>query len=152
MTPLDCSPPGSSVHGTFQARELEWSGLPFPSSGHLPHPGIESESLALAGDSSPLSHQGSQIRGHYCTKQPHLKRVSVWDGFSPYMAPLLADSCVLLFPLFPISILSLLLSKTRNQLSSPDDMVCPGFSCCYFTEIDVAIDLRWVSQGISGLL
>ena len=45
-----------------------------------------------------------------------------------------------------------LLSKTGNQLSSPDDMVCPGFSYCCFTEIDVPIDLRWVSQGISGLL
>ena len=28
--PMDCSPPGSSVHGIFQARN--WSGLPFPSS------------------------------------------------------------------------------------------------------------------------
>ena len=27
----------------------------------------------------------------------------------------------------------------------------PGFSSCCFTEIDVPIDLRWVSQGISGL-
>ena len=45
-----------------------------------------------------------------------------------------------------------LLSKTGNQLSSPDDMGCPGFSSCCFTEIDVLIDLRWVSQGISGLL
>ena len=42
--------------------------------------------------------------------------------------------------------------KTGNQLSSPDDMGCPGFSSCCFTEIDVPIDLRWVSQGISGLL
>ena len=45
-----------------------------------------------------------------------------------------------------------LLSKTGNQLSSPDDMVCPGVSSCCFTEIDVPVDLRWVSQGISGLL
>ena len=43
-------------------------------------------------------------------------------------------------------------SKSGNQLSSPDDMVFPGFSSCCFTEIDVPIDLRWVSQGISGLL
>ena len=25
--PLDCSPPGSSVHGIFQARELEWGAI-----------------------------------------------------------------------------------------------------------------------------
>ena len=42
-------------------------------------------------------------------------------------------------------------AKTGNQLSSPDDMVCPDLSSCCFTEIDVPIDLRWVSQGISGL-
>ena len=43
-------------------------------------------------------------------------------------------------------------SKTGNQLSPPDDMGCPDLSSCCFTEIDVPIDLRWVSQGISGLL
>ena len=43
-------------------------------------------------------------------------------------------------------------SKTANQLSSPDDMGSLGYSSCCFTEIDVPIDLRWVSQGISGLL
>ena len=43
-------------------------------------------------------------------------------------------------------------SKTGNQLSSPDDMGCPDLSSSCFTEIDVPIDLRWVSQGISGLL
>ena len=36
-----------------------WSGLPFPSPGNLPNPGIELESSALQADSLPLSHQGS---------------------------------------------------------------------------------------------
>ena len=27
--PLDCSPPGSSVHGIFQARVLEWAAIAF---------------------------------------------------------------------------------------------------------------------------
>ena len=44
---MDCSPPGSSVHGISQPVML--SGLPFPSAGDLPDPGIESASLALAG-------------------------------------------------------------------------------------------------------
>ena len=26
---MDCSPPGSSVHGIFQARVLEWVAIPF---------------------------------------------------------------------------------------------------------------------------
>ena len=27
--PIDCSPPGSSIHGIFQARVLEWSATAF---------------------------------------------------------------------------------------------------------------------------
>ena len=38
--PMDCSPPGSTVCGIFQAR-IDWSGLPFPLPGDLPDPGIE---------------------------------------------------------------------------------------------------------------
>ena len=30
--PLDCSPPGSSVHGIFQARVLEWGAITFSES------------------------------------------------------------------------------------------------------------------------
>ena len=48
--PMDCSPPGSFVHGILQARILEW--VPCPPPGDLPNPGIESESLiapALTG-------------------------------------------------------------------------------------------------------
>ena len=27
--PMDCSPPGSSIHGIFQARVLEWDAIAF---------------------------------------------------------------------------------------------------------------------------
>ena len=30
LQPMDCSPPGSSVHGILQARILEWVAIPFP--------------------------------------------------------------------------------------------------------------------------
>ena len=36
---IDCSLPGSSVHGVFQARILEWVAISF--SRDLPHPGIK---------------------------------------------------------------------------------------------------------------
>ena len=45
--PMDCSLPGSSVHGTY------WSGLPGPSPGDLSNPGTEPASLtshASAGE------------------------------------------------------------------------------------------------------
>ena len=56
---MDCNLPGSSVHGISQARILDWSGLSFPSPGHLPDPGIEPAPPAWQANSSPLNHQGS---------------------------------------------------------------------------------------------
>ena len=50
LQPLDCTLPGSSVMGF--SRQEYWSGLPFPTPGDLPDPGIEPVSLlspALAG-------------------------------------------------------------------------------------------------------
>ena len=47
---IDCTLPGSSVHGILQARIPEW--LPFPPPGDLPDPEIEpasAVSLTLAG-------------------------------------------------------------------------------------------------------
>ena len=45
--PVDCSPPGSSVHGF--SRQEYWSELSFPSPGDLPRPGVKPLSPALAG-------------------------------------------------------------------------------------------------------
>ena len=44
---MDCSPPGSSVHGISQARILEW--VTMSSSRDLPHPGIKPGSTCIAG-------------------------------------------------------------------------------------------------------
>ena len=35
--PMDCSPPSSSVHGTFQARVLEWGAIAFSAPGSRQH-------------------------------------------------------------------------------------------------------------------
>ena len=40
------------------SRQEQWSGLPLPSPGDLPDPGIEPMSPALLEDSLPLSHLG----------------------------------------------------------------------------------------------
>ena len=32
--PMDCSPPGSSIHGIFQARVLEWGAIAFSRLAH----------------------------------------------------------------------------------------------------------------------
>ena len=60
--PMDCSPREAPLSIGFSRQEY-WSGLPFPSPGDLPDPGIEStacEAPALHAGSLPLSHQGSQ--------------------------------------------------------------------------------------------
>ena len=58
--PMDCSLPGSSVHGILQARILEWLSCSPP--GDLSDPGIEPTSPAapaLQVDCLPLSPWGS---------------------------------------------------------------------------------------------
>ena len=66
--PMDCSPPGSSVHGIFQARVLEWVTISF----NLPDPGIEPRSHALQADSLPFEPQGKP-------KQRCSKKITCWD-------------------------------------------------------------------------
>ena len=54
--PVDCSPPGSSVHGILQARILEWVAISF-SRGPSQNPGIKPRSPTLQADaltSAPL--------------------------------------------------------------------------------------------------
>ena len=55
--PMDCSPPGSSIRGIFQARVLEWGAIAF-SRESSPH----RDQICLLNwqaDSLPLSHLGS---------------------------------------------------------------------------------------------
>ena len=54
--PMDCNLQGSSIHGIFQARVLEW--VAFPSPGDLPDPGIEPRSPALQADTLPSELPG----------------------------------------------------------------------------------------------
>ena len=57
--PMDCSPPGASIHGTFQARILEWVAMP-SSRGSAP-PRDRTWIFSTAGRCLyRLSHQGSR--------------------------------------------------------------------------------------------
>ena len=56
--PTDYSPPASSVHGIFPRQEY-WSGLPFPTPGDLPNPGIE-----------PVSPKAPALAGRFFTTEP----------------------------------------------------------------------------------
>jgi len=55
---MDCSQLGSSVPG-----QEYWSGLPFPSPGDIPEPGIKPSSPALAGGFLPTEPPGKPHNG-----------------------------------------------------------------------------------------
>ena len=62
--PMDNSLSGSSVQGI--PRQGYWSGLPFPTPGNLPYPGMESTSLmspALAGGF--FTKSATQVKIHH---------------------------------------------------------------------------------------
>ena len=58
--PMDCSPPGSSVHGDSPVSN-PGSGLPCPLPGALHNPGIKLMSSALQVDSLPSEPPGKPI-------------------------------------------------------------------------------------------
>ena len=57
--PMDSSLPGSRSMGF--SRQEYWSGLPFPSPGDLPNPGIEPGSPALQTDALPSEAREASI-------------------------------------------------------------------------------------------
>ena len=64
--PMDCSPPGSSVHGILQARIQEW--VPFPAPGDLPNRGIKPIAPALLADSLSSEPPGKPHLSWYLSR------------------------------------------------------------------------------------
>ena len=60
--PMNCSLPGSSVHGILQARRLEWVAIPFSRGSSQPNDGTQVS--CIAADSLHLRHQGSPIQAN----------------------------------------------------------------------------------------
>ena len=55
------------------SRQEHWSGLPFPSPGDLPNPGIEPGSPALQADSLPTKLQGKPLNHRKNEISPFVK-------------------------------------------------------------------------------
>ena len=55
LDPMDCSPPGSSVHGIFQARVLEWVAISFSRGSSRPR-----DQTWVSRIVDHLRHQGNQ--------------------------------------------------------------------------------------------
>ena len=79
--PVDCSLPGSSVHGILQARILEWVAMP-SSRGIFPNQGLNPHLLCLlhwqVGSSPPAPHR-KPIYIHICRL---LKKERIHDCIS----------------------------------------------------------------------
>ena len=56
------------------SRQGYWSGLPFPSPGDLPNPGIELGSSTLQADTLPSEPQGSPNAGQEATLEPDMEQ------------------------------------------------------------------------------
>ena len=89
------------------SRQEYWSGLPLPSPGDLPDPGVEPVSPALQADSLLLSHLGQwpkilNIRKdseHILQKDlsPLLRvRETIWESYKLSGVPLSPDICKLM--------------------------------------------------------
>ena len=74
--PMDCSPPGSSVHGIFQARVLEWGAIEVRIKRQRKRQSLKKENSAVATGLErsvfiPISKKGNaQECSNYCTIAP----------------------------------------------------------------------------------
>ena len=77
--PMDGSLSGSSVHGIFQARVLEWVAISSP--GNLPNPGIEPRSVTLEAGVNTSSTD--KVHNDKESSQWEVQRVLSWEGHIP---------------------------------------------------------------------
>ena len=82
--PMNCSPPGSSVHGISQARILEWVAISF-SRGVFLTQGSNPHLLYQQVDSLPLNYQGSQKQLLvWPKKQQSSSLMNIWNLIKVY--------------------------------------------------------------------
>ena len=74
--PVDCSLPGSSLHGIFQARILKWVAISF--SGDIPDPGIKSGSPTLRVDALTSEPPEKPTTYEFPVTQPVLDRDKIF--------------------------------------------------------------------------
>ena len=110
--PLNCSPPGSSVHGLL--RQEYRSGLPLPSPRDLPNPRPEPSSPELQADfllsEQPVCTHSAHSREQAAVALGQSQRQSIWAQRRP--------------------VIQLEEPATSSPVLTP---VLPGTSCRYFS-------------------
>ena len=107
LWPMNCSPPGSLVHGIFQARMLEWVTIPFSSGSSQPRD--QTQVSCIAGKFLTTESPGKPASTH--CDQPHPKHLSLCppppdthtftttSGWCYCQSPDLVDTCKASSPL-----------------------------------------------------
>ena len=106
--PMDCSPPGSSVHGIFQARVLEWAAISFSRGSSQPrdqiqvsctaHSSVQSLShIQLFATSWTAAHQASL----FITNSQRLLKLLFIESVMPSNNLILCHPLLLLLSIFP---------------------------------------------------
>ena len=99
------------------SRQECWSGLPFPSAGDLPHPGIEPRSPALQADSLPSELPGKPLRAMrsiLCLKEGKVNESKSTKLITLFMSFLSYENCAETMRMLGKSQLEILVS-TRQQ-------------------------------------
>ena len=93
--PMDCSPPGFSIHQEFSKQEF-WSGFPFPSPRDLPDPKMEPGSPVLQADSLPLAPRPRRLKPFFFYKWETERGFTTQeDSAGSYSVPLLFDNSLI---------------------------------------------------------
>ena len=77
--PIDCSPPGSSVHGILQARILEWVAISF--SRGSSRPGVQPQVFCIAGRFFTFSATREALLSYlqvWCLYSSHCNQISFY--------------------------------------------------------------------------
>ena len=114
--PLDCSPPGSSVLGISQTRILEWLAISFSRGSSQLRDQIRVFCIfCIAGDTLPLSHQGSPIyihtHTHTHTHTHNYTQISTWGVLSF----ILTSWSIIYWSILPYILTCLLLTQMMSE-------------------------------------
>ena len=131
--PAECSPPGSSVHGTLQARILEWVAI-----SSFPPPGVGLSTPGIG----PLSPPSASGFFYYLSRVLTCKKISTVELWTLNLESLPIWEC-----LQGNSLLLLLLSRFSLTLCDPMDCSLPGFSIHGILQ---ARTLEWVAISFSN--
>ena len=96
--PMDCSPPGSSIHGIFQARVLEWGAMAF--SVYVSSVQFSSVAQSCPTPCDPMNHTAHQASLSITNSWSSLRLTSI-ESVMPSSHLILCHPFLLLPPIPP---------------------------------------------------